>query len=99
MPQIDRLLLSALRNVLIQRIVPLYFGCVAAGSSAWSRTSAATIVHLRLSVLQTFVGASVNCAARFGLRDVGWVKWLPSFQGAIVLMSGRAVSNAVRFAV
>src|SRR3954470_11907565 len=98
MPQTVRLALSVLRKVLIHFDVALNFGFLAAGSSACSSTSAATIVHLRPSCLQTFAAASVNCAARFALREVGCVKWLASFHGAIVWTSGRAARNAETFA-
>src|SRR3954447_12802142 len=98
MPQTVRLVFSVLRKVLIHRDVALNFGFFAAGSSAWSRTSAATIVHLRPSDLQTFAAASVYWAARLALREVGWVKWLASFHGAIVFTVGCAARNAWTFA-
>src|SRR6478736_2908699 len=99
MPQTARLAFRFRRNVLIHFDVALNVGRLAAGLSAWSSMSAATIVHLRASALQTLAAASVYWAARLGLRDVGCVKWFSSFQAAIVCTSGRAVRNARTFAL
>ena len=89
MPQTLRLVLSALRNVLMYFVVFLNVGFFADGSSAWSSMSATTIVHFG----QTLAAMSVNFAAAFGLRDVGCVKWLASFHGAITLTVGNSVKN------
>ena len=53
------------------------FGFLAAGSSAWSRMSATTI----LQSLHSLATVLVNLAADAGLREVGCVKWLASFHG------------------
>ncbi len=65
-------------------------GFLAAGLSAWSSTSAATIVHDG----QSWRHLSVNRAAAFGSREVPCVKWLTSFHGEIVLTVGKAAMNA-----
>ena len=81
---------SDLRKDLIHFAVLVNFGLLAAGSSAWSRMSATTIlqsVHSLATVL-------VNFAAEEGLRDVGCVKWLASFQGEMTLTLGNTVKNA-----
>src|SRR3954464_14142167 len=96
MPHTVRLDFRAERNFLIQRVVVTYVGCEDFVLLAASRTSAAMIVQLRLSCMQTLVAMSVNFAAIFGLRLVGCVKWLASFHGAIVWTSGRSVRNARR---
>src|SRR5689334_24064747 len=89
MPQTVRLVLSALRKVWMNFVVALKVGCEADGSSAWSSTSPTTSVQLG----QTLCAMSVNFAAAFGSRDVGCVKWLISFHGAITFTSGNAAKN------
>src|SRR4051794_16194740 len=90
MPQTSRLVLRALRNVLMYFVVALNVGFLADGSSAWSSMSATTIVQLG----QTFAAMSANFAAAFGSRDVGCVKWLASFQAAITCTVGNMAKNA-----
>ena len=84
MPQMLRLTFSDLRKVLIHFAVCVNFGLLAAGSSAWSRMSATTI----LQSVHSFATVLVNFAADAGLRDVGCVKWLASFQGEMTLAVG-----------
>src|SRR5690349_3082099 len=86
----SRLVLRALRNVLMNFVVFLNVGLEADGSSAWSSMSATTIVQLG----QTLAAVSVNFAAAFGSRDVGCVKWLASFHGAITFTLGNIAKNA-----
>src|SRR3954451_24296896 len=90
MPQMSRLVLSALRNVLMYFVVALNVGFLADGSPAWSSMSATTIVQLG----HTLAAMSVNFAAALGSRDVGCVKWLASFHGAITLTVGNMGKNA-----
>src|SRR3954447_12741003 len=90
MPQTSRLVLRALRNVLMYFVVALNVGLEADGSSAWSSMSATTMVQPG----QTLAAMSVNFAAAFGSRDVGCVKWLASFHGAITCTVGNIVKNA-----
>jgi hypothetical protein len=75
---------------LIHFAVSVNFGLLAAGSSAWSRMSAATI----LQSVHSFATVFVNFAAETGLREVGCVKWLASFHGEMSLTVGNAVKNA-----
>src|SRR5919108_1606391 len=90
MPQIVRLAFSALRKVLMYFAVALKVGLEADGSSAWSSMSATTSVQLG----HALATMSVNFAAAFGLRDVGCVKWLASFHGAITFTYGKRARNA-----
>ena len=56
-----------------------------------SITSAATIVQPR-QYLRTMLK---YCAARFGFLNVGWLRWLASFQGLITRTSGQRLRNAL----
>src|SRR3954469_24421469 len=89
MPQMSRLVLRALRNDLMYFVVSLNVGFLADGSSAWSSMSATTIVQFG----QTLAAMSVNFAAAFGSREVGCVKWLASFHGAITCTVGKVAKN------
>src|SRR3954447_25131367 len=90
MPQIVRGTFSALRKSLMYFCVFVNFGLLALGSSAWSSTSAATI----LQDLHSLATVLVNLAADAGLRDVGCVKWLTSFHGEITFAVGKLAKNA-----
>ena len=90
MPQMPRLTFRDFRKVAMYLAVSLKVGFFAAGSSAWSRMSATTI----LQVGHSFATVLVNFAAEAGLRDVGCVKWLASFQGEMTLAVGNAAKNA-----
>jgi hypothetical protein len=48
-----------------------------------------------LQSLHSLATVLVNLAAEAGLREVGWVKWLASFQGEITLTCGNSVKNAL----
>src|SRR3954452_10976628 len=90
MPQILRGTFSALRKSLMYFCVFVNLGFLALGSSAWSRTSAATI----LQFLHSLATVLVNFAADAGLRHVGCVKWLTSFHGEMTFAVGNVAKNA-----
>src|SRR6266540_3156845 len=79
------------RNRLMYDAVSRNVGCLALGLSAWSSTSAATIVQSE----QSWRTLSVKRAAARGSRDVPCVKWLISFHGEIVFTVGKACRKAL----